>query len=256
MSKKPIDYHVDEHYPLIKEDLIRTTDRLRKLKFIYLGVLPEEQLCKPTEISSKKNRGFDKNQPYVYKYVKKCENKEFLYLLNEKDIVQCYYKFKDENVGGKKHRVLDSASLVYIPCPHPDVHDLREDLSAGDIAFQEEIYSDIIEDSYQDDFEYSSNYMRLDYTTAGYKNIKHSKCHLHIGLNNDFRLSVDTLPLVSEFIELILYLFYQEEWEKFIKQPHSHSAEYENIIDKRKKGGLSIDNLLTEQELLYTHLKL
>lgn len=57
-----------------------------------------------------------------------------------------------------------------------------------------------------------SKYIRIDYAPNDYKEIIHTKCHLHIGIDkNEFRIPVQTIIYPKEFIYFILKYIYHED---------------------------------------------
>lgn len=62
-----------------------------------------------------------------------------------------------------------------------------------------------------------SKYIRIDYAPNDYKEIIHTKCHLHIGIDkNEFRIPVQTIIYPKEFIYFVLKYIYHEDSE-FLK---------------------------------------
>jgi hypothetical protein len=67
--------------------------------------------------------------------------------------------------------------------------------------------------------------------------VSHPKAHIHIGNYNDLRIGVKRVPTLSEFMELIMYLNYHEDWIK-IKNVTSEDElikMVEDIIRERKE---------------------
>lgn len=59
-----------------------------------------------------------------------------------------------------------------------------------------------------------SKYIRIDYAPNDHKEIVHTKCHLHIGIDkNSFRIPVQTIIYPKEFIYFILKYIYHEDSE-------------------------------------------
>ena len=59
-----------------------------------------------------------------------------------------------------------------------------------------------------------SKYIRIDYAPNDYKEIIHTKCHLHIGIDKtSFRIPVQTIIYPKEFIYFILKYIYYEDSE-------------------------------------------
>lgn len=57
-----------------------------------------------------------------------------------------------------------------------------------------------------------SKYIRIDYEPDDHKEIVHTKCHLHIGIDkNNFRIPVSTIIYPLEFIYFILKYIYHED---------------------------------------------
>jgi superfamily I DNA and RNA helicase len=103
--------------------------------------------------------------------------------------------------------------LIYYPCPN-----------------------ELMYDGYLDKMK---TYIRLEYTEdrTQYSAVSHPKAHIHIGNYNDLRIGVKRVPTLSEFMELIMYLNYHEDWIK-IKNVTSEDElikMVEDIIRERKE---------------------
>jgi len=69
-------------------------------------------------------------------------------------------------------------------------------------------------------------YLRLDYDSEVCNSFFHSQAHLHVGLGNDLRIPVDNILKLSDFLEFVLYLFYEDKlqlWRPELKTEHTIS---------------------------------
>lgn len=65
--------------------------------------------------------------------------------------------------------------------------------------------------------------------------------HLHIGLNNDFSIGVNLLPKLPLFVDFVLYVNYNKNWQTL------NGATKPEIIDTINKRKL--ESLVSEEEL-------
>lgn len=131
------------------------------------------------------------------------EGTKFLCLLNDASIIQAYYKFKS-----RRGRLL-RAVLEYIPNPEFRIDpEFRENANAE---------SSLIESREKKNLSpYTSRYVRIDYNPEAreYREILHPRAHIHIGLESNYRIAIDRIPYFSEFVTLILFLNYRDDWIK------------------------------------------
>lgn len=87
------------------------------------------------------------------------------------------------------------------------------------VIFSRLSYLPYIQNEVEENIQYSK-YIRIDYKPEDHKEIVHTKCHLHIGIdNNNFRIPVSTIIYPKEFVYFILKYIYHEdsEFTKLIK---------------------------------------
>lgn len=210
--------------------------------------------CTDLKICSNCSSGIIKNTSYVRLFLEEYNNNNYLFLLPDRSMIQCNYEFSLVNKTKKVRKV----NLVFLPNPNGKMEEfdyLINDLEE-DIEIIQELYSDSLANEYLNDFKYSSNYIRLDYTDApdDHTEFLHARCHAHIGLNNNFRIPINRVPLLSEFVDLVLYLNYPELWEKHVSTESSQVTMKD--ICKRKNSIIvsTIEKVLTEGELNNYHI--
>lgn len=192
-------------------------------------------------------RKIDKN--YSLEFLDIHENKDYICRLNDGSIIQAYYVFD------KNNEFLKEASLKYFPNPGLELGIIFDLIQEENI---EERKAFISEFTYDENFKRSSNYIRIDFKPSDKNEIIHPCSHIHIGAKNELRLNVSRVPLLSEFIEFILFTYYKEEWVKYtfnIKEEidlkdkdffKTNNIEINSYIKKRKA--------IIEKELLKAHL--
>ncbi len=96
------------------------------------------------------------------------------------------------------------------------------------VIFSRLTYFPYVENELAKNIQYSK-YIRIDYEPDDHKEIIHTKCHLHIGIDkNNFRIPVSTIIYPIEFIYFILKYIYHED-SKFIELITLHN-EKESIL--------------------------
>jgi len=64
-------------------------------------------------------------------------------------------------------------------------------------------------------------YIRIDYDQESFS-FFHSMAHMHVGFKNDVRIPLDDIMLFSKFFQLILYLYYKDDfiiWNDSLEKP-------------------------------------
>ncbi|PEC03195.1 hypothetical protein CN360_11600 [Bacillus cereus] len=237
-------------YNLIKDDIDKTIKKLLKLKLIVNPKFNEKKHCKHNKISSNKEEtGIDKNSTYIRNFLKSFDKNEYIFMFLDNSFVQVNYEFIIPD--GEREQVVSKANLTFFPNPGLYSEDIISDLqSISDEQEKEDFYGMYRE--YSLDFEYSSNYIRLDYDgkPSSFTEFIHPRCHIHIGMHNDFRLGVNKLPLLSDFIDFVLYANYIEKW----KEMHSDGVEDLNsylvsLVNRKEIKKLTEhESVLTEHE--------
>ncbi|MGF2994082.1 DUF2290 domain-containing protein [Lactococcus lactis] len=244
----------EDMYSVIRED-IEACIRDLLIKGLIINPKFSNKHCKQSQICSNNTSGIKKNISYIQHFLEEYSNNNYIFLLKDRSMIQINYEFITH---GKSCRV-SKVNLVFLPNPNGEseqLDELIEDVET-DIEIIEELYSDMIENEYLNDFNYSSNYIRLDYTQddSDFTEFLHARGHMHIGLNNNFRIPINRVPLLSEFIDLILYLNYTEDWKSFILDNRCVDVTIGDIKKKRKNQLIStIKKVLTTNEMENFHL--
>ena len=140
-----------------------------------------------------------------------------MFLFLDNSFIQINYEFIQHPTT--RERVVSKANLNFYPNPGLYEEGILE-MMKEDIPEEEQIdfWNSFKMDTARD-FTYHSNYMRLDYSNkeSDFTELTHPRCHIHFGLNNQFRLAINKLPLLSDFIDLVLFTSYISDWEKFTK---------------------------------------
>lgn len=91
--------------------------------------------------------------------------------------------------------------------------------------------------------EIKNEYIRIDYNNSSDNSFFHAYAHVHIGFRNAVRIPIDEVLLFSEFLKLILYLFYPDYFKSFCSETHKTT----NTQDKSVFGKLTKDKILTKE---------
>lgn len=201
----------------------------------------------------KKGKGIRKiSENYSLEFLDIHSEGDYLCRLKDCSVIQAYYKFDNTN------EVLKEASLKYYPNPGLEEGILFDLISEENIEERKKFIEVF---TYDENFKRSSNYIRIDYKPSDQNEIIHPCTHIHIGAKNELRLNVDRVPLVSEFIEFILFSYYKKEWlqclfnfkgklelkqKNFFEENDINLKEYFKLRERKIKDG--IDGQLTEKE--------
>lgn len=181
-------------YDLIMKDIKDTIRKYMEYRIIYNPMFAEKK-CTEFCISSNHNQtGIQKDISVLDAYQNIYSNKDYLFMFSDGGFIQIDYKFTS--------KMISSACLIYFPYP-----------------------SESIYDGYLDKMK---TYLRIEYSIDddNYSTISHPRAHIHIGNYNDLRLGVKRIPILSEFMELVLYLNYHEYWKKIKDAPSEHDLVY------------------------------
>lgn len=227
---------INDTYNAVKDDIRVSISKLISKGYIINPKFTEKN-CKENQIASRNSSGILSKVTYVRLFLEEYSRGNYLFLLNDRSMIQCNYQFITE----RGERKVSKANLVYLPNPNGKAEELAETIDDLDdeIDVIEELYSESLENEFINDFSYSSNYLRLDYTFSekDYTEFLHSRCHLHVGMNNNFRIPVSKVPLFSDFLDLVLFLNYPEQWKEYVLDGKEYSKEeFKSIMSKRKKG--------------------
>jgi len=185
--------------------------------------------------SHKSPRFIKREEEYPGKFIEIYENKEYLALLKDGSLITTLYEFSSDG------KTLKKATLIYYPNPNLKLN-LYDDLSSN------EEDDPINEKSLLHPL---SNYLRIDYDIASANEVCHPVTHIHIGFLSKFRMGMNNLPPFSDFIELILFLYYPIEWNKiYIKDKpiDTHILKRNIFINK-----ICCDGKLSELEKKYRY---
>lgn len=188
----------------------------------------------------KKGKGIRKiNKNYSLEFLDIHEKKDYACRLNDGSVIQIYYVFDNTN----EH--LKEASLKYFPNPGLELGVIYDLIQEENI---EERKAYINEFTYDENFKRSSNYIRIDFKPCDKNEILHPSAHIHIGAKNELRLNVSRIPLVSEFIEFILFTYYKKEWIKYI---FNRNDDFDlKQKDFFKKYNIDIDSYIKRRNLI------
>lgn len=167
-------------------------------------------------ISSKHSRFIDEAD-YLENYFRKYENGEFLVALTDGAFFQINYEFQ---LQGKKNTYLEKMNLCYLP-PVTEGGELKNE------------------------------YIRIDFNNTSDNSFFHAYAHVHIGFRNSIRIPIDEVMLFSEFLNLILYLFYPKHFQLLCSDTHKTS----NTKNKTQIGRLTKEKVLTQELEQYFYLK-
>ena len=128
---------------------------------------------------------FSDEQDYIERSPKKYEDGEYLAAFPDGGFLQINYEF---NYKSKNVSFLTKMNLCYLP-PVKDDKILNE-------------------------------YIRIDYTNSKDNSFFHPCAHLHIGFRNSLRLPLEEVTLFSEFMRIILHLFYPKYFVEIFKNQY------------------------------------
>ncbi len=203
-------------YKIVVDDLQLCIRKAMKLGILTNPRTSGEFYNNRIAISSKYTR-FTDEADYLENYFRKYEQGEYLVALNDGAFFQINYEFQ---LQGKKTVYLEKMNLCYLP-PVNERGELRNE------------------------------YIRIDFSNSPDNSFFHAYAHVHIGFRNSIRIPIDEVVLFSEFLNLILYLFYPEQFALLSSDTYRMS----NTKDKTKSGRLTKDKVLTQELEQYFYLK-
>ncbi|MGM7703474.1 DUF2290 domain-containing protein [Pseudalkalibacillus sp. Hm43] len=244
-------------YEVIRDDIKSTISNLISHKLIINPYFSDKS-CTVNKISSRLDGPkIDKTKSYVENFLKFYNNNEYLFLFQDHSFIQINYEF--EQHPSSKRQIVSKANLNYYP--NPGLYEVEIlDMMKLDIPEEEQVqFWNELKVDIEKDFTYHSNYIRIDYSNnpKDYTALTHPRCHIHIGLNNNFRLATDKLPLLSDFIDLVLFSSYIEDWKKLHKddlrdlpvylrkrmdksQEYIQLTEFDEVLTEVEKSGYKI----------------
>lgn len=171
----------------IIKDIKRTINKGLKLNIL---VNPRTPISEDTVISSKFTF-FKDEEDYCLRYHQAYEEEKYLFAMEDGSYFQIHYEF---DVKSKYKSFIRKQNLCFLP------------------GISEKTCKPI------------HCYLRLDYNAGESSSFFHPQAHLHIGLGNDLRIPVDNILRLSDFLELVFYLFYSEylcKWNEQLKIGYS-----------------------------------
>ncbi len=145
---------------------------------------------------------------YGKTYIIGIENNDFDFLLCDHSFIQ--YSFNP---------VERTIRLAYYPNPNI-IKTYEEFLFHQELTYKDA--GDLFMDDYQQFLAEQSQYdvitpVRYDYNESLYSPLYHPASHLHIGLNNQIRISCDKILTPLSFSGLIISFFYQDTWKRMLE---------------------------------------
>ena len=191
---------------VILNDIKRTINKGLKLKILMNPRLPSTER---TVISSKYTF-FTDEADYCSRYHQAYEEEKYLFAMDDGSYFQINYEF---DIKSKYNSFVKKQNLCFLP------------------GISSKTGKPI------------HCYLRLDYDSGETNSFFHPQAHLHIGLGNDLRIPVNNILKLSDFFELVLYLYYSEylsKWNDKLKIGHSISvaddglSRYQILADELK----------------------
>ncbi len=188
-------------------------------KALRLGILFNPRISgtffNDRRVITSKYTFFTDEEDYLSNYSNRYEQGEFLATLEDGGFFQINYEF---DIKGKKTSYLEKMNLCYLP-PVTQSGALKNE------------------------------YIRVDYVNSPDNSFFHAFAHVHIGFRNSIRVPIDEVLYFSEFLSLILYLFYPEGFKQFCSGKYQTT----NTIDKARTAKLTKENVLSKelQEFFY-----
>lgn len=241
---------MDNIYEEIKNDIDLTIRKYLEHELIINPRFNKEKHCKYDKISSnKEDSTIDKKISYVRNFLRCFNGGDYLFMLFDNSFIQVNYEFLVPK--GQREKVVSKANLSFYPNPGLYSDDILNELQCiSDEGEKEEFYNFIRE--YTQDFQYASNYIRLDYDSreSSFTEFIHPRGHIHIGLHNNFRIGVNKLPLLSDFLDFVLYVNYIDKWmEIHSKNVDDLNGHIISLIRSKRNLNLTEHNMLTDYEL-------
>lgn len=179
----------------IMDDIKRTISKGLDLKILMNPRLPS---IEGTVISSRYTF-FNDEEDYCSRYHQAYEEEEYLFAMDDGSYFQINYEF---DIKSKYKSFIKKQNLCFLPGISPETG--------------KPIHC----------------YLRLDYDSEEANSFFHPQAHLHIGLGNDLRIPVDNVLKLSDFFELVLYLYYGDylsKWNNQLKIGHSITVVNEGL---------------------------
>ncbi|QFG00797.1 DUF2290 domain-containing protein [Psychrobacillus glaciei] len=246
-------------YDIIQTDIEKTIANLMNQNLIINPTFTTKN-CKFDKISSKMIESkMDKTKTYVTNFLRFYNNGEYLFLLNDHSMVQINYIFKQD--PGSRKQYVTKANLNYYPNPGLYDSELLDALTSDiDLNEQVELWYELVQDV-EKDFTYRSNYIRLDFSDADkdFTELTHPRCHIHIGLNDNFRIAINKLPLLSDFMDLVLFSSYIDDWKKIRSDDLADLTRFKSLMLSKESNYpmlTKFNSVVTELEEMHYLFKI
>lgn len=96
-----------------------------------------------------------------------------------------------------------------------------------------------------------NEYLRVDFNHTNDNSFFHSFAHLHVGFKNCIRIPMDEVMLFSEFLLMILYYYYPEDFKTFVNNENI----YKNTVDDSVCGKFTENRVLSRELEKYLYIK-
>ena len=187
---------------IISED-IKTTIKKGMKTFVLINPRVSGDFYNDAVKIASKHSRFKDEVDYISSFPAVVANGEYLVSLNDGSCLQIYYEFIKQG----KVTYLEKSSLTYLP-----------------VAVNDQVQNE---------------YLRFDFSNdAGDSSFFHACAHLHVGFRNTIRLPANETMLFSEFLCLVLYLYYPQEYELFTGKKVTYTR------NKKRQGRLTKDDIL------------
>ena len=177
----------------------------------------EDDIRKCIKFISSKYTRFADATDYLENYFKKYEQGEFFATLDDGAFFQIQYEF---DIPSKRNTYLSKMNLCYLP-------------------------------PVSENGELQNEYIRIDFSNSPDNSFFHAYAHVHVGFGGAIRIPLNEVLFLSEFLELILYLFYPEQFKLFCTETRKIS----NTKDKNQPGKLTKEKVLTKELEQFFYLK-
>jgi hypothetical protein len=181
-------------------------------------------------------------EDYADRFVEAYSRKDYICRIFDGSLLRVYFRWDDRGAD------IVESSLAYLPNPGLEDAFLRdvEDVVDPD---EKELYLE--EAKRRDPVSLSSaSYVRVDTCSDSYEEMIHPFCHVHFGLKGPDRICVSRVPLFSEFVDLILYLFYRDVWIVKNKCTDKNYSTYTQHRKDQKEAAMPFA-LSSNEQLIY-----
>lgn len=189
-------------------------------KALHTGVLvnpktPGDFYSNKSSIKSKYSF-FSNEEDYISNYHKKYELGEYFIALCDGSYIQINYEFETKR---KRDSYLKKMNLCYLPA--------------------------VV------DGEIKNEYIRIDYSDTTDNSFFHPYAHVHIGFKNTIRIPINEILLFSEFIKIIFYLFYPDEFKKIFPEIKTTNTIEKSVVGKATNKKVITNELESFMYLLF-----